>query len=77
MGLREKIFEEFRRKNLAATYIWNFNEYASFCNSDKLNAIEKREFTDELMKMCEEDLLICEGRMFRLTKKCEIAIWGE
>ena len=75
--MREKIFEEIRRKRIPKGGVWRIQEYNSFL-VDKTSK-ERQDFRGCMHTLCEEGLFIMEMApepMYRLTEKGESVIYA-
>lgn len=79
MNLRETIFAHMRNLNCAENYLWTPPQYLNaFLN--KLNPVEKKNFSQTMQELCDEDLFTLERDSqfpsYRLTKKGEELLYN-
>lgn len=79
MNLREKIFAHLKKLNFAENYLWTPPQYLNaFLN--KLNPVEKKNFSQTMQELCDEDLFTLERDSqfpsYRLTKKGEELLYN-
>lgn len=80
MNLEDKIFCEIKRQKIGANGLWRFQQYWGAFATNKLDAIERKEFSNTMNNLCKQKIFTSEPYRsntinYRLTEYGEHIIY--